>query len=88
VTSESHQIAALLVAQLSDPFGFSIKSADGRRSRHGATTAEGDVLTIVVTDHNGRAKREYRAAIQLVAEGTRRDGLRVVVSAPMRDVRR
>ena len=31
-------------------------------------TAEGNVITAVVTDHMGRARREYRAALQLVAE--------------------
>jgi hypothetical protein len=71
VTTESHQIAALFVALLAnDPFGFpiSIRDADGRIFRHGDASAEGDVLTIVVTDLRGRAKREYRAVVQLVAE--------------------
>jgi hypothetical protein len=31
-------------------------------------SAEGNVVTVVVTDHKSRAKREYRATIQLVAE--------------------
>jgi hypothetical protein len=31
-------------------------------------TAEGNVITIVVTDHLRRGKREYRAVVQLVGE--------------------
>jgi hypothetical protein len=64
MTAEAHQIAARLAAASEV---FPIKQADGWDSRADAS-AEGDVLTIVVTDHLGRAKREYRAVIQLVAE--------------------
>ncbi len=65
VVAEAQQIAARLAAA-SDV--FPIKKADDWDSRADAT-AEGDVITIVVTDHLGRAKREYRAVIQCVAEG-------------------
>ena len=34
------------------------------------TTADNEVITIVVTEHKSQAKREYRAVVQLVAETT------------------
>lgn len=71
MTTESHQIAAFFAAVLArDPFGcpIPIRDSDGRIFRHGDGSAEGDILTIVVTDPVGRAKREYRALFQLVAE--------------------
>jgi hypothetical protein len=65
MTTESHQIAALLAAGVKRWFPFSIEHAD---HAYPDANAEGDVITIVVTDRHGRAKREYRAVIQLVAE--------------------
>jgi hypothetical protein len=70
MTTESHQIAALFAAGVGDWFPFSIEHADGRDA-YADANAEGDVITIVVTDRLGRAKREYRAVIQLVAEDPR-----------------
>jgi hypothetical protein len=67
MTTESHQIAALLAAGVKRWFPFSIEHAD-HRDAYPDANAEGDVITIVVTDRHGRAKREYRAVIQLVAE--------------------
>lgn len=62
-TAEAQQIAARLAAASEV---FPIKKTDDWESR-AEVTAEGDVLNIVVTDHLGRAKREYRAVVQLVA---------------------
>jgi hypothetical protein len=64
LTSEAQQIAARLAAASEV---FPIRKTDHFDSR-ADVTAEGDVITIVVTDHLGRAKREYRAVIQYVAE--------------------
>lgn len=63
MTTEAHQIAARLAAASEV---FPIKQADDWDSRADAT-AEGDVITVVVRDHLGRATREYRAVIQQVA---------------------
>jgi hypothetical protein len=70
VTTEAHQIAARLAAASEV---FPIKKTDDWESR-ADVTAEGDVITVVVTDHLGRAKREYRAVIQCVAEDPRASG--------------
>ncbi|ULE32181.1 hypothetical protein [Mycobacterium sp. IDR2000157661] len=61
--SEAQQIAARLAAASEV---FPIKKADDWDSRADAT-AEGDVITVVVRDHMGRATRKYRAVIQQVA---------------------
>lgn len=61
--AEAHQIAARLAAANEV---FPIKKADDWDSRADAT-AKGDVITVVVRDHLGRATREYRAVIQQVA---------------------
>ena len=58
--SEAHSIAARLAAASEV---FPIKKTDDWDSTVYAS-AEGDVITIVVTDHLGRAKREYRAVVQ------------------------
>ncbi|OBJ85546.1 hypothetical protein A9W97_19410 [Mycobacterium gordonae] len=63
--TEAHQIAANLAAASEV---FAIKKTDDWDSR-ADVTAEGNVITVVVTDHLGRAKREYRAVIQCLAEG-------------------
>lgn len=63
---EGHQIAARL-AVASEV--FPIKKADGWDSRANAS-AESNVITVVVTDHLGRAKREYRAVVQLVGDSS------------------
>lgn len=60
---EAQQIAARLAAASEV---FPIKKADDWDSRTD-TAAEGDVITVVVRDHMGRATREYRAVIQQVA---------------------
>lgn len=65
MTAEAHQIAARLAAASEV---FPIKKTDDGDSR-ADVTAEGDVITVVVTDHLGRAKREYRTVIQCVTEG-------------------
>lgn len=70
MTTEKHQISARLAAASEV---FAIKKADDWDSR-ADVTAEGDVITAVVTDHLGRAKREYRAVIQCVAEDVRPTG--------------
>lgn len=59
---EAHQIAARLAAASEV---FPIKRPGDWDSRVDVS-AEGNVLTVVVTDHLGRAKREYRAALQCV----------------------
>ncbi|GFG98128.1 hypothetical protein MTIM_40070 [Mycobacterium timonense] len=64
---EAHQIAARLAAASEV---FPIKKTDDWDARADAT-AEGNVIRVVVTDHLGRAKREYRAVIQCVAEDAR-----------------
>jgi hypothetical protein len=61
--AEAPQIAARLAAASEV---FPIRKADDWDSRADAT-AEGDVITVVVRDHMGRATREYRAVIQQVA---------------------
>ena len=70
MTAEAHLIAARLAAASAV---FPIKRTDDFDSR-ADVSAEGDVITIVVTDHLGRAKREYRAVIQCVAEDARTPG--------------
>lgn len=61
---EAHQIAARL-ATASELFPL-VRQDDWDAVVH--TTAENDVITIVVTEHKSQAKREYRAAVQLIAE--------------------
>ncbi|BBX69738.1 hypothetical protein [Mycolicibacterium psychrotolerans] len=63
--SEAQQIAARLAAASEV---FPIKKADDWDST-ARVTATGDVITVVVRDHMGRATREYRAVIQQVADG-------------------
>lgn len=70
MTAEAHLIAARLAAASEV---FPIKRTGDFDSR-ADVSAEGDVITIVVTDHLGRAKREYRAVIQCVAEDARTPG--------------
>ena len=70
MTTEAHLIAARLAAASEV---FPIKRTDDFDSR-ADVSAEGDVITIVVTEHLGRAKREYRAVIQCVAEDARTPG--------------
>lgn len=65
MTTEAHLIAARL-AGASEV--FPIQKADDWDSTARVTT-KGDVITVVVTDHMGRASREYRAVIQQVTEG-------------------
>lgn len=65
MTAEAHLIAARL-AGASEV--FPIRQADDWDST-ARVTADGDVITVVVTDHMGRAKREYRAVLQQVAAG-------------------
>ncbi|WP_137145083.1 hypothetical protein [Mycolicibacterium sp. CR10] len=72
MTVEARQIAASLAA-VSEV--FPIKQTDSWASRADAI-ADGNVLTIVVTDHLGRAQREYRAVIQLVFRITTQTGVR------------
>lgn len=56
---ETHQIAARLAAA-SEVFPISTNDDWDARAD---VSADGDVITIVVTDHLGRAKRKYRAYI-------------------------
>ncbi|EHB53791.1 hypothetical protein MycrhDRAFT_4254 [Mycolicibacterium rhodesiae JS60] len=63
MSTEGHQIAARLAAASEV---FPLRRSDDFDSRVDVT-AEGDAINIVVTDHLGRAKREYRAVVQLVA---------------------
>ena len=70
MTAEAHLIAARLAAASEV---FPIKRTDDFDSR-ADVSAEGDVITIAVTDHLGRGKREYRAVIQCVAEDARTPG--------------
>lgn len=65
MTVEANVIAARL-AGASEV--FPIQKADDWDST-ARVTANGDVITVVVTDHMGRATREYRAVIQQVAAG-------------------
>lgn len=60
--AEAHLIAARL-AGASEVFPIWDSTA--------RVTANGDVITVVVTDHMGRSKREYQAVIQCVAEDAR-----------------
>lgn len=62
MTTEAHQIAARLAAASEV---FPIKKTDDWDSRADAT-ADGDVITVVVRDHLGRATRRYRAVFQQV----------------------
>jgi hypothetical protein len=61
MTSETHLIAARLAAASQ---AFPIHHGD--RASRADVTAEGDVITVVVTEHYGRGKREYRAEVRLV----------------------
>lgn len=65
--TEAHTIAARL-ATASEV--FPIAKADNWDSTARAT-AEGNVITVLVIDHMGRATREYKAVLQLVAEDAR-----------------
>lgn len=65
MTTEAHLIAARL-AGASEV--FPIKKADDWDST-ARVTAKGDVISVVVRDHMGRASREYRAVVQEVTEG-------------------
>lgn len=65
MTAEAHLIAARLAAASEV---FPIQKADDWDST-ARVTANGDVITVVVRDHMGRATREYRAVIQQVAAG-------------------
>lgn len=60
--AEAEQIAAR-IAVASEV--FPIKKTEDWDAR-ADVNAEGDVIRIVVTDHMGRARREYRAVIQRV----------------------
>ena len=70
MTAEAHLIAARL-AGASEV--FPIRQVDDWDST-ARVTAEGDVITVVVTDYMGRATREYRAVSQCVAEDARTPG--------------
>ena len=61
--SEAEMIAARL-AGASEVFRVPHGDWDSRAD----VTAEGDALTIVVTDRGGQSCREYRAVVQLVGE--------------------
>ncbi|MGB3353295.1 MAG: hypothetical protein WBB00_11025 [Mycobacterium sp.] len=63
MTGEAVLIAARLAAA-SEVFPIPHGDWDSRAD----VTAEGDVLTVTVTDHLGRGKREYRAVVELVGE--------------------
>ncbi|OCB19269.1 hypothetical protein A5674_07305 [Mycobacterium malmoense] len=67
MTTEAQQIAARLAAASEV---FPLPRSDDFDSRVDVI-AEGTVLSIVVTDHLGRAKREYRAVIQCIAGDAR-----------------
>jgi hypothetical protein len=60
VIGEAQQIAARLAALALFPVPHG--DWDSRADVH----AEGNVLTITVTDRGGRSKREYRAVVQLI----------------------
>lgn len=64
MTAEAHQVAARIAAASEV---FPIKKADDWDST-ARVTAKGEVITVVVRDHMGRARREYRAVIQQVAD--------------------
>ena len=61
--AEAQQIAARLAAASEV---FPIRHGDW--ASRAFVAAEGDALTVTVTDHLGRGKREYRAVVQLVGE--------------------
>ncbi len=65
--TEEHTIAARLAAASQV---FPIAKVDNWDSA-ARVTAEGNVITVVVRDHMGRATREYQAVLQLVAEDPR-----------------
>lgn len=63
----AHETAAIAARLAAASEVFPIRKAgdwDGRAD----VTADGAVITITVSDHLGRAKREYRAVVQCVAE--------------------
>ncbi|MGP4054291.1 hypothetical protein ACTWP6_05620 [Mycobacterium sp. 4D054] len=64
-TAEAQLIAARL-AGASEV--FPIKHDDDWDST-ARVTAEGDVITVLVRDHMGRATRKYQAVVQQIAEG-------------------
>lgn len=64
MTGEASVIAARIAAASEV---FRIKKVDDWDSR-ADVTSEGDVITVVVTDHLGRGKREYRARVELIGE--------------------
>ncbi|MBV5244332.1 hypothetical protein KUF57_12385 [Mycolicibacterium sp. PAM1] len=64
MTNEAHLLAARLAAA-SEVFPI-VKVDDWDSTAR--VTADGDTITIVVTDHMGRAPRAYRAVVQPVAE--------------------
>ncbi|WP_036435533.1 hypothetical protein [Mycobacterium sp. URHB0044] len=61
--SDAYLIAAGLAAA-SEVFPI----LHGEQASRADVSAEGDVITVVVTDHRTVAKREYRAEIRLVGE--------------------
>lgn len=65
---EAHQIAAGLAAASEV---FPIKNADDGDSRAHVMAERDVVISVVVTGHLGRAKREYRVVIQCAAEDAR-----------------
>lgn len=65
MTTEPHVIAARL-AGASEVFPI-LKAGDWDSTAR--VTADGDVISVVVRDHMGRATREYRAVIRQVAAG-------------------
>lgn len=67
MTPESHQIAALIAADIDRWVPFEFVDANGR-PRFAYPKAEGDVITIVMADDRWHAKRKYSATIRLVAE--------------------
>lgn len=70
MTAEAHEIAARL-ATASEAFPLK-RTDDWDSVVH--VSAEGNVINVVVTDHLGRGKREYRAVVKLVAETAASDG--------------
>ncbi len=62
--NEAHLLAARLAAA-SEVFPI-VKVDDWDSTAR--VTADGGTITVVVRDHMGRAAREYRAVLQLVAE--------------------
>lgn len=61
MTGEAQLIAARLAAA-SEVFPIH----HGKQASRADVTAEGDVITVVVAEHYGSGKREYRAVVQLV----------------------